>query len=42
MPASEYHGWLAFFEERQRKQEADSGNLLAMDEDDMVSKLTGG
>lgn len=41
MPMTEYMGWLAYFEERNRRMEADKGNLLAMDEQEMVSRLTG-
>lgn len=41
MPSSDYFGWLAFYEQRSREQEKEQGNLLAMDEDEMVSNLTG-
>lgn len=41
MPVSEYMGWLAFFEDRNRRMEAEKGNLLAMDSDEMVRNLTG-
>ena len=40
MSASEYFGWVAYFEETRRKQEASSGNLLAMAEGEMIEKLT--
>lgn len=40
MPASDYFGWLAFYQHRNREQEKEQGNLLAMDEDEIVSKLT--
>lgn len=41
MSTSEYFGWLSFYEEKQRQREADNGNLLAMDPDNMVGALTG-
>lgn len=42
MPASEYSGWIKFYTEKSRQQEADNGNLLAMDNDDLIRGLTGG
>ena len=40
MPASEYVGWMMFYKERARKEDAKNGNLLAMDPDDMVKAMT--
>ena len=37
----EYLGWVEFYKERDRKQDADSGNLLAMDPDDIMRKFGG-
>jgi hypothetical protein len=42
MPTSEYFGWIKFYQEKSRQQEADSGNLLAMSDDDLIKGLTGG
>ena len=42
MGAAEYLGWIAFYSERNRKQEAERGNLMAMDEDEIVARLTSG
>lgn len=40
MPVAEYMNWMAYFEEKNRRREAANGNLLAMDEDDMIEKFT--
>jgi hypothetical protein len=42
MPLAEFMDWMRYFEERNRKAEAEKGNLMAMDEDEMVTRLTGG
>lgn len=42
MPSSEYFGWIKFYQEKSRKQEADNGNLLAMSDEDLIKGLTGG
>lgn len=39
---SEFMNWVAYFEDKARKQEAEKGNLMAMEEDDIVSTLTDG
>ena len=42
MPASEYMDWIAYYQERNREQEAADGNLLAMSGEDLIKGLTGG
>lgn len=42
LSTSEYMGWIAYFEEQNRKAEGKSGNLLAVDEDELVGALTSG
>ncbi len=42
MAWSEYNGWLAYFAEKDRKQEAASGNLMAMDPDEIMRKFGDG
>ena len=42
MPSSEYMGWLEYYKERSRQQEADNGNLMAMSNEDLIKGLTGG
>ncbi len=42
MTASEYLKWLAFYAQRQRQQEADNGNLLAMNPEDLVKRFGNG
>ena len=42
MPAAEYFGWLAFYEDKERQRQAAEGNLLAMDPEQMIGKLTDG
>jgi len=37
----EYLGWVEFYKERDRKQDADGGNLLAMNPDDIMRKFGG-
>jgi hypothetical protein len=36
MSATEYFGWIEFYNEKKRKEEAASGNILAMNPDDLV------
>lgn len=40
LPASEYFGWISFLQERNRKKEVADGNILAMEEDEMIERLT--
>jgi hypothetical protein len=40
MPTGEYMDWIRYMDERQRQREAEDGNLLAMEADDMIGKLT--
>jgi hypothetical protein len=42
MPITEYLNWIKYMEEKARSDEADSGNLLAMDDNDMIGAMTGG
>jgi hypothetical protein len=42
MPVSELMGWIAFHGEKHRKQQAKDGNLLAMDENQIVGAFTNG
>lgn len=42
MSSSEYYGWIAYFNEKNRRQDAESGNLLAMNPEDIMGKLNGG
>ena len=42
MPSSEYFGWIQFYQEKSRQQDADNGNLLAMSNEDLIKGLTGG
>jgi hypothetical protein len=42
MPTSEYLDWIRYFDEKAKLQKADDGNLLAMEEDDMIGAMTGG
>lgn len=46
MPISEYFGWMRYCqklqEERQRQEEVNKGNLLAMSTQDMIKAATGG
>jgi len=35
----EYLGWIAHFDEKERKSEVKKGNLLAMNEDELVGAL---
>jgi len=35
----EYLGWVEFYKERDRQKDADSGNLLAMDPDDIMKRF---
>jgi hypothetical protein len=45
MPVSEYFGWTSYYkqknEEEERANQKQKGNLLAMDEDEMIRGLTG-
>ena len=36
MTFSEYQGWIAYYAEKDRQKEAESGNIMAMNPDDMV------
>ena len=36
MSATEYFGWIEFYNEKKRKEEAAKGNILAMNPDDLV------
>jgi hypothetical protein len=36
MSATEYFDWILFYKEQERKREAESGNIMAMNPDDMV------
>lgn len=40
MPTSEYMGWLLFFAEQNRQQEVSKGNLLAMNEDEVMERFS--
>ena len=40
MTWGEYQGWIAYYEEKDRKQEAESGNLMAMETDDILQRFT--
>jgi hypothetical protein len=40
MPVSELMGWIAFYGEKRRKEEASKGNLLAMDEGQIIGAFT--
>ena len=42
MPASEYFGWIKYFEELARLNEVGKGNILAMEPDEMIKAVTGG
>jgi hypothetical protein len=42
MPASEYFGWIAYFEEKERRREAKKGNLMAMSEDEITRAFADG
>lgn len=42
MPVSEYMGWIKYYQLRSKQDEADSGNLLAMSNEDLIKGLTGG
>jgi len=33
-------GWLQYFEDKTRKEDARKGNLMAMEEEDVISTLT--
>jgi hypothetical protein len=39
MPMSEYYGWMKYHGERQRQDKAADGDLLSMDEDDMIKGM---
>jgi hypothetical protein len=41
MSTSEYLGWIAYFEEKDRKSEAKKGNLMAMNEEELIGKFAG-
>ena len=41
MSATEYFDWILFYKERERKQDANSGNLLAMNPEDILGKFNG-
>jgi len=41
MTVTEYFGWLAYYAEKDRRQEADSGNILAMSPEDIMGKFNG-
>ncbi len=36
MTWNEYQGWIAFYADKQRRQEVEKGNLMAMDSDDQI------
>lgn len=36
LPSSEYMGWIAYFDEKERKKEVEKGNLMAMNEDEIA------
>lgn len=42
MGTVEYMGWIAYFDERERKKEVTKGNIMAMTEDEIVGAFTGG
>ncbi len=35
MPTSEYMGWIAYYEEKERKAQVDKGNIMAMNETEL-------
>lgn len=35
MPTSEYLGWVAYFEEKERRKQVKKGNLMAMNPEDI-------
>jgi len=36
MSSSEYMGWIAYFDEKERKKEVSKGNLIAMNDDEIT------
>ena len=40
LPTTEYLGWILFAEEKARRGEVGKGNLMAMNEEDVITKLT--
>ena len=42
MPTSEYMGWIQYHTEKAKQQDAEDGNLLAMDAESMSKGFTGG
>ena len=38
---TEYQGWSMYFAEKERKESADKGNLMAMDTDQLLAKFGG-
>ena len=41
MTMTEYQGWSMYFAEKERKESASNGNLLAMDTEEILSKFGG-
>jgi hypothetical protein len=41
IPIAEYLGWIAYFEEKDRKQEVKKGNIMAMKPDEIASQFRG-
>jgi len=42
LPASEYLGWIAYFEEKERKKEVKRGNIMAMDSEELTKAFPRG
>jgi len=41
MPASEYMGWLQYFDAKAKEKSGSSGNLLEMSQDEIIGVVTG-
>ena len=41
MPTAELMGWVEFYGEKRRKEEVSKGNLLAMDENQIIGAFGG-